>query len=125
GREERGDSSPLHLMGGEAAKTKTAGRSARAPLSARAAREAAEAELAELQSRIQPLENEINQLTRQFWVTKQQVAAQGYDLSASRYREVEHEETFYEEPSATLERMLALEKAAEGIVKTLEGTLSE
>lgn len=89
--------------------------------SARAAREQAEAELAELQTRIQPLEDEINQLTRQFWVTKQQVAAQNYDLSASRYREVEHEETFYEEPSITLERMLALEKAAEGIVKTLEG----
>ena len=38
---------------------------------ARAAREKAEAELAELQSRIAPLEKEINQLTRQFWVTKE------------------------------------------------------
>src|ERR1019366_7110015 len=42
---------------------------------ARAAREKAEAELAELQTRIAPLENEINQLTRQFWVTKDQVQA--------------------------------------------------
>jgi type I restriction enzyme M protein len=107
-------------MGGEAAKTKTAGRSARAPLSARAAREAAEAGLAELQSRIQPLENEINQLTRQFWVTKQQVAAQGYDLSASRYREVEHEETFYEEPDVTLERMHELEQCAKAIIQSLQ-----
>jgi type I restriction enzyme M protein len=124
GREERGDSSPPHLN--------AAGRSARAPVqaplaeregyrTARAARETAEAELAELQSRIQPLENEINQLTRQFWVTKQQVADQGYDLSASRYREVEHEETFYEEPDVTLERMLELEEAAKGIIRTLEG----
>ena len=58
---------------------------------ARSAREEAEAELAELQSRIAPLEKEINQLTRQFWVTKEQVAAQNYDLSASRYRQVEQE----------------------------------
>jgi len=36
---------------------------------ARAAREKAEAELAELQSRMTPLQTEINQLTRQFWVT--------------------------------------------------------
>jgi len=61
-----------------------------ASLKARAARETAEAELAELQSRITPLENEINQLTRQFWVTKKQVAGQNYDLSASRYCDVEH-----------------------------------
>jgi type I restriction enzyme M protein len=94
--------------------------SAESPLSAadvaRAAREQAEAELAELQTRIQPLEDEINQLTRQFWVTKQQVANQNYDLSASRYREVEHEETFYEEPRVTLERMRQLELLAERLI---------
>src|ERR1035441_9806669 len=45
---------------------------------ARAAREKAEAELAELQSRITPLQTEINQLTRQFWVTKDQVKAHKY-----------------------------------------------
>ena len=91
---------------------------------ARTAREQAEAELAELQARITPLEDEINQLTRQFWVTKEQVVAEKYDLSASRYREVEHEEAFYEEPSVTLERMRQLEQAAEGLVKTLEGKLA-
>jgi type I restriction enzyme M protein len=76
-----------------------------------------------LQARIQPLENEINQLTRQFWVTKKQVAAQNYDLSASRYREVEHEETFYEDPGITLKRMRQLELAADGIVTTLEKSI--
>ena len=90
---------------------------------ARAARETAEAELAELQTRIAPLEQEINQLTRQFWITRAQVRAQNYDLSASRYREVEHEEEFHEEPGVTLERMRKLEKAAEEIVKSLEGAI--
>ena len=69
---------------------------------ARAAREKAEAELAELQSRMTPLQTEINQLTRQFWVTKDQVKANKYDLSASRYRQVEQDEEFYEEPHVTL-----------------------
>ena len=63
---------------------------------ARAAREKAEAELAELQSRMTPLQTEINQLTRQFWVTKDQVKAKKYDLSASRYRHVEQDNEFYE-----------------------------
>ncbi len=72
---------------------------------ARTAREKAESELAELQARITPLQDEINQLGRQFWVTKKQVAAQKYDLSANRYRELEQEEVFYEKSSVTLERL--------------------
>jgi type I restriction enzyme M protein len=80
---------------------------------ARTAREKAEAELAELQSRITPLQTEINQLTRQFWVTKDQVKAKKYDLSASRYRQVEQNEEFYEDPQVTLERMRTLEQSAQ------------
>jgi len=90
---------------------------------ARAAREQAEAELAELQSRIAPLEKEINQLTRQFWVAKEQVSAQKYDLSASRYRQVEQEEVFYEEPAVTLERMRQLELAVQAIGNELSSLI--
>jgi hypothetical protein len=39
-----------------------------------------------------PLRAEIDQLNRQFWVTKAQVKANKYDLSASRYRQVEQDE---------------------------------
>lgn len=90
---------------------------------ARTAREKAEAELAELQTQITPIQNEINQLTRQFWVTKEQVVAQNYDLSASRYRQIEQDEVFYEKPAVTLSRMRALELKAESQVKALENML--
>src|SRR5882672_3655543 len=72
---------------------------------ARTAREQAEAELATLQAHITPLQTEINQLGRQFWVTKDQVKANNYDLSASRYRQIEQDEMFYEKPAVTLDRL--------------------
>ncbi len=90
---------------------------------ARKAREKAEYKLADLQTRIGPLQKEINQLTRQFWVTKEQVAAQGYDLSASRYRQVEQDEEYREKPAVTLGRMQALEQAAGKQIKALEKML--
>jgi type I restriction enzyme M protein len=90
---------------------------------ARAARERAETELAELQSRITPLQTESNQLTRQFWVTKEQVKANKYDLSASRYRQVEQDEEFYEQPCVALDRMRKLEAVTESQVAALEELL--
>jgi type I restriction enzyme M protein len=91
----------------------------------RAMREKAEAELDELQSRIAPLQTEINQLTRQFWVTKDQVKAHKYDLSASRYRQVEQDEVFYEQSHITLERLRQLEKFATNEVAELDQLLAE
>jgi type I restriction enzyme M protein len=95
------------------------------PSSARTAREQAEAELAELQTRIAPLEREINQLGRQFWVTKDQIKANRYDLSASRHRQVEQDEAFHEEPEITLGRLRALEQAAETQVAELTRMLAD
>ena len=97
---------------------------ARNPDPAQAAREKAEAELRELQTRIAPLEKEINQLTRQFCATKKQVRANKYDLSASRYRQIEQEEVFYEQPSVTLERLSQLEVIANDDVTELGRLLS-
>jgi type I restriction enzyme M protein len=76
----------------------------------RAALDADQAQLSGLESELAPLQKEIDQLSRQFWVTKEQVAANKYDLSASRYRQVDTGETFHELPTLTLERMLALEE---------------
>ena len=86
-------------------------------------REEAETELAELHSRIAPLESEINQLGRQFWVDKKQVVANKYDLSANRYRELEHEQEFLESPAVTLDRLRKLEAAAAVDVAELERLL--
>ncbi|MFA6444999.1 MAG: N-6 DNA methylase, partial [Sterolibacterium sp.] len=92
---------------------------------ARAAREQAEAELATLQTQITPLQTEINQLGRQFWVTKHQAKGKNYELSASRYREIEQDDVFYEKPTVTLERLRKLEVAATADVAALEKMLAQ
>lgn len=83
------------------------------PAKARIACEQAEAELTDLQARITPLQAEINQLGRQFWVEKKTIVANKFDLSASRYREIEQEQEFFENPAVTLDRLTRLEQQAE------------
>jgi type I restriction enzyme M protein len=61
-----------------------------------------------LQVRMAPLKAHLEQIGRQFWVTKEQVKANKYDLSASRYRVVEQDETYYVPPKVTLERLQEL-----------------
>jgi type I restriction enzyme M protein len=79
---------------------------------ARDVREKAETELAELEARIAPLQKEADQLTRQFWVTKDQVKANNYELTASRYRQLDHDDAYYEKPEVTLDRLDALNARA-------------
>jgi type I restriction enzyme M protein len=90
---------------------------------ARAGLAEAQRELAALVARLAPVQSEINQLNRQFWVTKDQVKANRYDLSASRYRRVEREPLFLAKPAITLQRLQQLEKVAvadvAGLVKSL------
>ena len=79
--------------------------------------------LDKLHDQIAPLQAEMNQLTRQFWVTKEQVRANKYDLSASRYRQIEQDEEFYEEPQVTLERLLKLESVMAKQAKEINESL--
>ncbi|MBA3947569.1 MAG: SAM-dependent DNA methyltransferase [Herpetosiphonaceae bacterium] len=81
--------------------------------------EADKSKLADLEKQIAPLQKEIDGLTRQFWVTKQQVVANKYDLSASRYHQVEQDETYYEDPKVTMERLLKLERVMADTVRGL------
>ncbi len=69
----------------------------------------AQAELVNLESEISPLQSELDRLTRQFWVTAEQVRANKYDLSASRYRHAEADAAYHEQPAVTLERLARLE----------------
>ena len=80
-----------------------------APLAVQNALSDAQARLAELQSQIASPQSEMDRLTRQFWVTKEQVKANKYDLSASRYRQVDADLAYHEKPSVTLERLARLE----------------
>ena len=72
---------------------------------------------------LRSLQTEINQLGRQFWVSKDQVKVNNYDLSANLYRQMEQDEVFYEKPAVTLERLRALEAAATANVAILEKML--
>ncbi len=85
--------------------------------------EVAQHNLSELHSQIGPLQSQINQLTRQFWVTKEQVKDKNYDLSASRYRLIEQDEIYYESPQVTMERLLKLEQVVSKEIFELEGLL--
>jgi len=69
---------------------------------------AAKQGLAELDGHIQPLQAELDRLSRQFWVTKEQVKANKYDLSASRYRQADNDDVYHPNSSEVLERLLEL-----------------
>ena len=78
-----------------------------------------------LHEQMAPLQAEINQLNRQFWVTREQVKGNKYDLSASRYRQVEQDEVYYESPRVTMERLVKLEYEMAAEVAELEKLLEE
>jgi type I restriction enzyme M protein len=85
--------------------------------------QAAQAELGQVQAQIAPLHGEIEQLSRQFWVSKAQVRANGYDLTASRYRQVVQDEAFYEAPGVTIERLRTLESVLSNELHELESLI--
>lgn len=83
----------------------------------------AQAKLAELQSQISNPQSELDRLTRQFWVTKEQVKANKYDLSASRYRQVDADAAYHEKPFVTLERLARLESVMASDIEELKKLL--
>lgn len=60
---------------------------------------------------------------RAFWVPKAEIAAEGYDLSINRYKEIEYEEVVYDPPGVILKRMAALEKEIAQDLEALRGML--
>ena len=92
---------------------------------ARKARQNAEDELTNLQSRVGPAIAELNQLGRRFWVPKEQVVANRYDLSANRYRLIKGAESFVEPARVTLERLSRLQAVAAEDMEQLSRLLRE
>src|SRR6266567_1243284 len=92
-------------------------------LDPQAALEADQQKLEKQHEQMAPLQNEINQLNRQFWVSKDKVKANKYDLSAGRYRQIEQDEMFYEKPAITLDRLAALEKEMGALNDQIAGML--
>lgn len=86
-------------------------------------RETAQIELADLEERIEPLQSELNQLTRQFWVPKHQILPPTYDFSASKYRVTEFDEPYYEAPAVTLGRLHDLEAVTQRRIAELQKML--
>ena len=84
---------------------------------------AAQKLLSDLNSLISPPQGELDRLTRQFWVTVEQVKANKYDLSASRYRQVDADALYHEKPSVTLERLSRLEQVMSDEIEELKKLL--
>jgi type I restriction enzyme M protein len=85
----------------------------------------AQAKLDILQSKIVNPQSELDRLTRQFWVTREQVKANKYDLSASRYRQADADAVYHEKPSVTLERLSRLEQVMLDEIKELTSILKQ
>jgi len=58
-----------------------------------------------------------------FIVSKEDIAANKYDLSINRYKEIEYEEVKYDPPLVILDQLDALEKEIQGDLKELRGML--
>jgi type I restriction enzyme M protein len=58
---------------------------------------------------------------RWFWVKKEEISDNDYDLFINRYKEVEYEEVKYEEPQVILEKIEALEKEILKDIAELKG----
>lgn len=56
-----------------------------------------------------------------FWVEKEEIANNGYDLSINKYKEIEYEEVVYEKPEVILDKIEALEKSILEDIAVIKG----
>lgn len=56
-----------------------------------------------------------------FWVEKEEIANNDYDLSINKYKEIEYEEVVYEKPEVILEKIEALERSILEDIAELKG----
>lgn len=60
-----------------------------------------------------------------FWVEKDAIIANGYDLSINKYKEIEYEEVEYEKPEVILSRIEELEKSIMQDIAELKGMVKK
>lgn len=68
-------------------------------------------------------EQESDRTSKAFFVPKAEIAANNYDLSINRYKEVEHEEVEYEPPKVILQKLRSLEDEIRADLDELERLL--
>lgn len=56
-----------------------------------------------------------------FWVEKEEIADNDYDLSINKYKKIEYEEVVYEKPEVILNKIEVLEKSILGHIAELKG----
>lgn len=69
-------------------------------------------------------EKATDRTAKAFFVPKDEIKANGYDLSINRYKETQHEEVKYEPPKVILQKLRALEDEIRADLDALEGLLS-
>ncbi|WP_277876061.1 class I SAM-dependent DNA methyltransferase [Trichocoleus sp. FACHB-262] len=68
-------------------------------------------------------EQETDRTSKAFFVPKAEIAANNYDLSINRYKEVEYEEVEYEPPKVILQKLRSLEDEIRADLDELERLL--
>jgi type I restriction enzyme M protein len=68
-------------------------------------------------------EVDTNRTGKAFFVPKDEIQANGYDLSINRYKETEYEEVKYESPKVILQKLRTLEDEIQKDLDALEGLL--
>jgi len=66
---------------------------------------------------------DVDRSRKAFFVTKDEIAANGYDLSINRYKEVEYEEIAYDPPKVILQKLRSLENEIKADLDELEKLL--
>ena len=79
--------------------------------------------LSDPKSKISNAEHGRPRTEQSFCVPKADIAAQGYDLSLNRYKEVVHEEVTHRKPEQILESLLVIDEAIQRGLKELRGML--
>jgi len=70
------------------------------------------------------LNKDLNRKDKAFFVAKDEIKANGYDLSINRYKEIEYDEVEYESPQVILGKLRDLEGEIKRDLDELEGFLS-